>query len=399
MKASPTPKMHLDYSVIFKHTKLFIDVYNSKQTDLKDRLNANHRATAELIVRLYAQQINKSGYEVMPLTDLPGFRSYNPSLASCKGCTVRTVINHKHRLVKAGFIQKEIHRGAGGIELRINPAVLGEVKVSTITDDNTTQIKPLASFFKRRVKNLHPLVHVQQELNNNNSSVEKLITPKKRPACQMVGKEVIHSSARGTPQEQDKNIGESAASASNGQTKATEVERTFLLSLVEQFWKYTKEQLYPDLILTEPEDKEVLNHIWRSVYKKFTLDGDRKQWKNYQEMLYARVDMVKRWLERNPSHWIPAPHLYFHQHNTKNGFEKTWTWYLKQLAMKKTIRNQLIIQATNHEWKQHAKGQGRHKHKTRFELFRLQQKRLSKYKDADLLKSYENSLQRNLTSL
>ena len=371
MKPSPSPKMHLDYSVIFKQTKLFIDGYNSKQTDLKDRLNANHRATAELIVRLYAQQINKSGHQIMSLLDLPGFRSYNPSLASCKGCTVRTIINHKHRLVKAGFIQKEIHRGADGIELRINPAVLGEAKVSTIADDNTTQITPLSSFFKGRVKNLHPLVHVQQELNNNNSSVDMLITPKK---------EIIHSSATGTPQEQDKNMEESAASASKGQTKAAEVERTFLLSLVEQFWKYTKKQLYPDLILTEPEDKEVLNHIWRSVYKRFSLDGNRQQWGNYQEMLYARLDMVKRWLERDPSHWIPAPHLYFHQHNTKNGFEKTWTWYLKQLAMKKTIRNQLIIKTTNHEWKQHSKGRGKHKFKTRFELFRLQQKRLLSYR-------------------
>ncbi len=392
LNPSPTPKMHLDYSVIFKQTKQFIDVYNRKQSNLTDKLNANHRATAELIVRLYAQQINKSGHEVVPLVDLPGFRSYNPSLASCKGCTVRTIINHKHRLVKAGFILKEIHRGADGIELRLNPAVLGEVKVATTDNENTTQITPLASFFKGRVKNLHPLVHVHQEQNNNNSNVDMLITPKKK-------KEVMHSSATRTPQEQNKNIGESTASASKGQTKTAEVERTFLLGLVEQFWKYTKGQLYPDLFLTDPEEKEVLNHIWHSVYKKFALDGDKKQWENYQEMLYARVDMVKRWLERNPTHWIPAPYLYFNPNNTKNGFDKTWTWYLKQLSMKRTIRNQLIIQTTNHEWKQHSKGQGRHKYKTRFELFRLQQKRLSKYKDAELLIAYENSLQRNLTAL
>ncbi len=392
LNPSPTPKMHLDFGAIFKSTKQFIDTYNRKQSNLTDKLNANHRATAELIVRLYAQQINKSGHAVVALADLPGFRSYNPSLASCKGCTVRTIINHKHRLVKAGFITKEIHRGADGIELRINPEVLGEVKVSTTTDDNTTQISPLASFFKGRVKNLHPLVHVQQELNNNNSTVDKLITPEK-------GKEVAISSATRTPQEQNKNMRESATSAPKDQTKVAGVGRTFLLSLVEQFWKYTKGRLYPKLILTEPEEKEILNHIWRTVYKKFKLDGDREQWENYQQILFARVDMVHRWLERNPKHWVPAPHLYFHLNNTKNGFEKTWVWYLKQQTLKKEIRNQLILQSTDHEWKQHAKGQGRHRHKTRFELFRLQQKRLSRYKDADLLKSYEDRLQHNLTSL
>ena len=384
LNPSPTPKMHLDFGVIFKSTKLFVDSYNRKQP--------NHRATAELIVRLYAQQINKSGHAVMALADMPGFRSYNPSLASCKGCTVRTIINHKHRLVKAGFITKELHRGADGIELQLNPAVLGEVKVATTTDDNTTQITPLASFFTGRVKNLHPLVHVQQELNNNNSTVDMFITPEEE-------KEATSSSATRTPQEQNKNIRESANSASKDQTKVIGVERTFLLSLVEQFWKYTKGRLYPDRILTQPEEKEIRNHIWRTVYKKFTLDGDRKQWENYQEMLYARVDMAQRWLARNPKHWIPAPHLYFHPNNTKNGFEKTWTWYLKQLAVKKEIRNQLLLQQTDHEWKQHAKGLGRHKHKTRFELFRLQQKRLSRYKDADLIKSYENCLQHNLTAL
>ena len=95
------------------------------------------------------------------------------------------------------------------------------------------------------------------------------------------------------------------------------------------------------------------------------MKGNRKQWENYQEMLLERIAMVQRWLERNPNHWIPAPHLYFNASNNKNGFDKTWQWYLKQEILKTQIRNQLILQKANHQWKQHAKGKGRHKHKTR----------------------------------
>ena len=392
-KIFPTPKIHLDFGAVFSNTKQFIDDYNRKQSKLTDRLNANHRATAELIVRLYAQQINKSAIEVTEIDKLPGFKTYNPSLASCKGCTVRTIINHKQRLAQSGFLVKEINRGADGVELKLNPAILIEVKLSTQQDNNKVQITPLGSFFKGRVKNLHPLVHVQKEHINNNSTVDKLISLKSQ---EQKNKEVIISSATRTPQEQNKNIRKSAVSASKDQTKVAEVERSFLLALVRQFWGYTKTKLYPNIILSEPEETEVLNHIWCTTFQKFQLNGNRQQWENYLDMLCKRIDMVTRWLERNPKHWIPAPHLYFNKYNTKNGFDKTWVWYLKQESVKKEIRNQLLIQNAEHEWKQHQKGEGKHKHKTRFELYRLQCKRLSKYKDQELLGVYNESLQRSL---
>ncbi|WP_010182709.1 hypothetical protein [Aquimarina agarilytica] len=393
---APTPKMHLDFGTVFKNTKQYIDQYNKKQPKLTDRLNANHRATAELIIRLYAKQINKSAIEISIAERLPGLKTYNPSLASCKGCTVRTIINHKQRLLQSGFLIEDIHRGADGVELKINPVVLNKLKISTQVDDKTQQITPLASFFKGRVKNLHPLVHVQQEHLNNNSPVDKLITPQQPEKKE---KEVFVSSATGTPQEHDKNKEESAIFTPKDQTKVNGVERAFLLQLVRQFWGYSKKSLYPSQVFTEAENTEILNHIWRSVFQRFKLEGNKKQWENYQEMLLKRMDMVARWLKRNPKHWIPAPHLYFNENNIKNGFDKTWSWYVKQEHQKKEIRNQLLIQAVDHEWKQHKKGQGKHKFKTRFELYRLQCKRLSKYKDKQLLNAYEQCLHRNLFTL
>jgi len=338
-------KQHYDFGRLFTATKSFVDRHNQNKLGLTERLNANHRATAELITRLYAKQLNKG----VILGDtfekgLPGFRTYNPSLASCKGCTVRTIINHKDRLKAAGFIIKEVHHGKTGIELWINPLI-----------------------FSDKVKNLHPLVHVQQEQINNNSTVDNL-------SVNLEGLITQYEVTR-TVQEQDMNTRESRISDSALQTRHAknantgESESAFLLSLVQDFWKYSKAVLYPDIIHSKPEEAEVLNNIWSSVYRKFKIQGNRQDWQNYQQILYKRVDMVARWLARNPNRWVAPPHLYFHPENKKNGFAKTYEWFIKQETLKRNIRNQILIQNTEAEWAAHQKGEGKYKHKTGLQLF------------------------------
>ncbi|GAA4273646.1 hypothetical protein U6A24_18245 [Aquimarina gracilis] len=374
-------RQNYDFGKLFIATKSFIDTYNQNKQDIKERLNANHRATAELITRLYAKQLNKA----IQLGDTfengtPGFRTYNPSLASCKGCTVRTIMNHKERLKAAGFIIKEVHHGKSGIELWINTEI-----------------------FSERVKNLHPLVHVQQEQINNNRNVDMLITSEEgvRPQAHQQKDNYV----TGTMQEQDMNTEESRISDSKSQTRCEknlstgESESAFLLHLVKDFWKYSKAVLYSDILLSEPEENDILNQIWASVYRKFKIKGSKKDWKSYQQILYKRVDMVSRWLERNPNRWIPPAHLYFHPENKKNGFNRTYEWFIKQETLKRNIRNQILIQKTEAEWLAHHKGEGKHKHKSRLQLFSLQRKRLVSYGDETLINAYEQSLQRTLIKL
>ncbi|MCG8320487.1 MAG: hypothetical protein MI921_13360 [Cytophagales bacterium] len=60
----------------FPGSKDFIDQYNATQS----KLTANHRSTAELIVRLYLKQLNKaSRIDKIDRHNLPGFRTYNTS--------------------------------------------------------------------------------------------------------------------------------------------------------------------------------------------------------------------------------------------------------------------------------------------------------------------------------
>ncbi|WP_299221321.1 hypothetical protein [uncultured Aquimarina sp.] len=397
MENNSTTHVYFDFSKLFTATKTFIDTHNQNHHQLTERLNANHRATAELITRLYAKQLNQAitlGEDITK--DLPGFKTFNPSLASCKGCTVRTIINHKERLKAAGFIIKETHRGKSGIELWINPTIFKAKKSSTILNNIQSDIQIIKEVYDLKVKNLHPLVHEQQELKNNNSTVDKLVTEKE--GVRLTAHKEIDNSVTGTSQEQHKNIRESRNSASKKQkkmatsTNAKEVDSAFLLQLVRDFWNYAKVLLYPNIKLSQPEETEILNCIWASVYRKFKITGSKKDWEGYQEILFKRIDMVSRWLDRNPNRWVPPPHLYFNPENKRNGFNKTYEWFLKQELLKKEIRNQILIQKTASEWKDHKKGIGKHKNKTRLQLFRIQQQRLSQYKDDRLLQLYEKSL-------
>ncbi|TPN87415.1 hypothetical protein [Aquimarina algicola] len=392
---------HYDFGSIFKATKVFIDRYNEQHDRLTERLNANHRATAELITRLYAQQLNKAislGEDVS--TSLPGFKTFNPSLASCKGCTVRTIINHKERLKASGFIIEEVHRGKTGIELWINPQIFAPKKISTPHVDMQPVLEQIQAVSEHKVKNLPPLVHEQQEQKNNNSSVDTLITSKK--GVRLSAHRTKNNSVTGTGHEQDMNTRESRTSDSKKQTRGAkkssqkESESAFLLQLVRDFWSYAKLVLFAELLLSEPEETEILNHIWASVYRKFKIKGSKEDWKGYQDILYKRVDMVARYLERNPNRWIAPPHLYFYPENKRNGFNKTYEWFIRQELLKKSIRNQILIQNTEKEWEDHNQGKGRHKHKSRLQLFRIQQQRLSTFKDDALLRAYEKSLQRTL---
>lgn len=396
--------LHFDFGTVFQRTKEFIDLYNSGQTQLTKKLNANHRASAELIIRLYLKQLNRAAQlqEIDP-HDLPGFATYNSSLAKCKGCTKRTIINHKERLAQAGFIIREQHVGKSGVEIWINPEVLGVAKISNQFGGDILKIGDLTHRFLDKAKNFHPLVHEQQEHLNNNSTVDKSGVPSGHESG------LDKSETTGTRHEQNKNTEENANPASKKQERIpkkqpcaekqeqnAEAGRIFLLSLIRQFWDYARRVLYPDLIISEPEEREILNLIWGSVFGKLHWNATEKEWIAYQETTFNRLNMVARWLARSSGHWIPKPHIYFHPNNDRNGFKKTWQWYIKQETLKVEVRNQLLLQHIKAEWQQYGQGKGRFREKTRLQLFRIQQKRLSQYKDESLMQSYQQSLKQSL---
>ena len=408
---SPSP-LYPEFSTVFANTKAYLDEHNSSQSRLTDCLSSSHRATVFSIVRLYLKQLKRASLLQLLLPDqLPGFRTFNKSLAKEQGCTVRTIINHKERLKKAGIIIREERRGTGGIDLWINPELLTWKRPA---DKKSNTIPSISNIFCANVKNFHPLVHEQQEQKNINSAVEmsissKTANPKEKGVRQMADENGGQSIATGTLQEHHKNMGENGkCSASNQaisappkqkheQKNGGEAERIFLLSLVRQFWQHARTILYPDIILSVPENNEVLNLIWESVYGRFRAHYSQSQWVAYHNTALARIDMVKRWLERDVNHWIPQkPHVYFNPQNHKNGFINTWEWYVRQETLKIEIRNQLELEKVRKETQAHNQEKGRFKSHSKLQLFRIHEKRLSKFKDETLMKAYYSGLQHSL---
>ena len=412
IQSNPTPHFHLEFSTVFANVKAYLDDYNACQPKLADRLCNSHRATVFSIVRLYLKQLKKiSQIQSVSPEKLPAFRTFNTSLAKELGCTARTIINHKERLKKAGIITLEERRGAGGLELWIKPELLfgGE-----LCDKKSKIIPSISDIFYANAKNLHPLVHEPQEQENINSTVGKSkspdITSQKEKGVRLLADESGEQSIpTGTLQEHHKNMGENETSSASKQAisalpmqkheqkNGAEAERIFLLSLVRQFWQHARSTLYPGIILSDPENKEVLNQIWESVYGKFRAGSSQSQWITYHKTALARVDMVKRWLDRDVNHWIPQkPHFYFNPQNYKNGFLKTWEWYARQETLKIEVRNQLELEKVKKEIQAHNEAKGRFKNHSRLQLYRIHEKRLSTFKDESLMQAYYAGLQHSL---
>ena len=412
IQSNPTPHFHLEFSTVFANAKVYLDDYNACQPKLADRLCNSHRATVFSIVRLYLKQLKKiSQIQAISPEKLPAFRTFNISLAKELGCTARTVINHKERLKKAGIITLEERRGAGGLELWIKPELLFGRE---LPDKESKIVPSISDIFCANAKNLHPLVHEPQEQENINSTVGKSISPgitsQKEKGVRLLADESGEQSiSTGTLQEHHKNMGENEKSSASKQAisalpmqkheqkKGAEAERIFLLSLVRQFWQHTRPILYPGIILSDPENNEILNLIWEAVYSKFRAGYSQSQWIVYHNTALARVNMVKKWLERNPNHWIPQkPHVYFDPQNKKNGFINTLEWYVRQETLKIELRNQLELEKVKKEIQAHIEEKGRFKNHSRLQLYRIHEKRLSNFKDESLMQAYYAGLQHSL---
>ena len=94
-------------------------------------------------------------------------------------------------------------------------------KPSTIPNNIQADIQIIKEDYDLEVKNFHPLVHVQQEQKNNNSSVDKFKSRKERVRSSAHSENL--TSVTGTSQEHYKNIRESRNSISKKQKKDSQI--------------------------------------------------------------------------------------------------------------------------------------------------------------------------------
>lgn len=429
---TPYTELHLsfDFGKVFKALKEYIDGYNQAHPGLKEKINASHRATAELLIRLYIRQLNELT-NLMPysLADIPAFRTYVSSLASCKDCTPRTIYNHKERLIKAGLITGEKHHGCEGLDLWINPEIMwkGAYMIQYLPEGDMRRT-PVDYLFKQDRKNIQSLVHELQEQVNINSTVDKKGVRLRPDKCGLpdgnaetgafyksTRKNAADLSADEAKAAVDtalnaffskKNEADSARVPEKmpqsclperkQEQQAGGAARIFLLSLVQEFWAYASRLLYPDRTFKSYEESSILNMIYVSVYGRFRVNKTQQEWERYQETLLERVNIVRRYLDRSPDRWIPAPDLYFNPENHKNGFDKNRVWYERQETLKLQLKNDLALQRMKKELELHSQGKGGYSHLTRYQLFMIHKRSLDRINDDNITTAYELAFRQSL---
>ncbi|ELR71775.1 hypothetical protein C900_02360 [Fulvivirga imtechensis AK7] len=427
---TPTTPLHLsfDFGVVFKALKEYVDSYNKQHPDLKEKINASHRGTAELIVRLYMKQLNDlTSVAPYSLSEMPAFRTYVSSLASCKDCTTRTIYNHKERLMKANLITAENHHGGEGLDLWINPEIMWKgAYMITYLPEGGLQRTPVYPLITKDRKIIQPLAHVLQEQDNINSNVDNkgVLTdmcglPKGEAETGAYDK----STRKNAHDLDEKQAKEAVATALNAcflkkneaaparepekmpqpclperkqEQQAGGAARIFLLALVQEFWAYAKAVLYPDTDYKPYEESSILNMIYVSVYGRFNSQKTQEEWQVYQETLLERVNIVRKWLDRSPDRWIPSADFYFSPDNHKNGFDKNRIWYERQETLKLQVRNELALQKMKKELDLHNQGKGVYGQMSRYQLFVAHKRRLDKINDAGIRVAYEIAFRKSL---
>ena len=322
--ACESPKLRIEYVRTFKNLKVFIDRYNQSAPG-NNRIHGNMRASAELILRLYIRQLQAA--HIRPGNRLPPFTSFNESLAKTKGCTKRTIINHRHRLSEVGLFTEDVNKGSHGICISFTPEILA-IHSSTPADNSSTHRKE-TSLFSSRVKKSHPLVH-EHIFNIINSNVDKLIT----------------SSTASIPKKLPMNTKENVASAGIGSSEKESDTRSpiFYSSLVKETWQTAKSMLYPFETFTTPQEEYIKKFLRWALYRNFNQQGSLTEWLDYHKTVLDRIKMVRKWLTKSPTHWIPPPIIYFNPRNKKDGFTNTWGWSIKKMILKLELQNEELKQ-------------------------------------------------------
>ena len=311
-------KIEIQYEACFKALTQFVIRHNESCAPRTDRITATMKGLAERMITLYLGQIN--GKLIDPASDMiPGFHTFNPSLAKDRGCAVRTIINLRRRLMKTGVIKKELLNGNDGIYMWFANEFFqhNELYTSMVKRD-MQNLHASTSVLMPTMKKLHPLVY--HELINNNRDVDKCITQE----MDLQDERIMNTREMGSGVTEDP-TDHSTPSHS-------------LLPVVEKFWLRTRIKLYPHEHFDKERTRHILNFIWETVYGKFQYSKSENEWRHYHKIALRRIDMVHRWVQRKPNRWIPIAEIYFDPLNNKNGFRKTWEWYLRSANKKKRAK-------------------------------------------------------------
>lgn len=369
-----------DYKTAFTVLKQCIDEFNQQyclqENQAKKPLKSNVRGTAEAMLRLYLKELLNTK-PIESLKELPGFRTYTSSLAKERGCTDRTIQNHRKLLEEAEIIIKQENHGGNGIHIWFNERIIIRT-VQNLAQEPVDNSSPKSSSSLQKgkeTKNFHPLPQDLQDLKNKDN-IEGVDKCKSKNKLELFQDLLSRTRKSDVPPNKIK---------SSDNNDLQEAKKFF----TEHFWRYANGILYPELQCSSEKSQEILNLIWRDVFYGWKEVTSREQLTAIYKLCQKRVDMASKWLMKNTAFTLPPPQVYFSKKNTSGGsFYKTLAWVQSQ--ERKKVLNQIKSEA-----RQHIKGKGKYRGKTSTELFTIHQQRILQYNDEPLQTSFHQMVSGN----
>ena len=371
-------------------------------------VSGNVRATGERLISCYIGEmkgIYKRAGELAFDKGLPGLAINCVTLGQKRSISDRTARTHLSKLRAAGLISRyEWHGTRADFEVWISPEILwGKALLEANLAENSTE-KPV--FLSSKVTNL-PLNNVTVTHSNKEIEIMKG-TPVVDNTATSQGDTQQSDNIQGYTERQHPVAPDNAPTASPeppchsdttggwgrrrayqkpSQAEMEAKKRVMLEANLLAFWTYAKVLLYPGRSFTEVENNLTISEIRRSQYRNFAPNLTQKEWDNYQEQLYKRLQMVAHYYTKHPDKYTPEPYSryiegtgYFAIEN-KRGFEATAQWYKDQQQLYRTAYvNQRLNLAIRH-LHLHAAGKSPAylRDKDRLGAFKLVETRLAKY--------------------
>ena len=410
----------IDISQAFTRLKEYCDNHNEIESNTK--IHSSLRQTAEYILRLYVKDINQAvRKKLCTLENIPKFYTYLASLAELKSTSTRTIRNHKNRLLEVGFILAEKFQGQNGYEFIINLDVVFGQEVAELIREVNTEFQPQ----KEQTNTTHTHIFSQKS-EGSPSSKGKIFPPlvqgttcttekKKKHVGMLKGSKGVASqqsveqsidstnfpkntnkqglnsdSSKKNHKGLEKNIKVSAKSegVDKSENSRNSVDKANLKRiLATDIWKYAHKELWSHVKdFGEYRTNQILENIENGLLASIKGDWDdsTSNLKHIYETCKSIIDFQANGLKKNSNYFIPDnPAWWFFAQNKKNGYSSVIVRINRLAQKRKEQKDNCELDKIRREVQEY-KNLEKFTNKSPIQLFKLHEKRISKFKNKKL---------------
>lgn len=293
---------------------------------------------------------SQHGTDVAP--EAPAIAVNCRQLAQRRSMSSRTVRTHLDLLLKMGaLVRKAWHGTRANFELWINPKYLWQtpempvesdldrLQIGSILQGEATKFPFSVAFEtletgKREPSNVDKLVTTTtpgfelETLATPTGNTGPQADPERAPSASEIASAGARHESRATARKK------AQAAPTGPDTASRQAHKQFVMSL----WAYARQQLYADVAFDEQQHAKAQNAIWYGVFGNFDGSLTEREYGLYHQQTLERVDLVAKWLKRNPDYRLPMPYAevvkgqgYFDQENA-HGFVKTKAWLAEKMV-------------------------------------------------------------------